>query len=344
MDIPRPGQHTIFLAACPCTAYKAHNLLFSGFLQTVIKALRIHHRINIAALQRRSRIITVIVKIVGSILRLGFIQPEDPDSLVIIILFAFIEDKLSCSRMCGIIEDRISHPGHVITTASVCPDKVAIIAHLSEIFASFVNSRPYGNYCLNSKLLQFLYHRLRIRPVTLFELKVTLHGPVKKVNNNGIHGKTSSLMLPCYLQKLLLITVAQLALPVTKTKLRHHGRTSRGITVLLFYLSRCIPCCNKIVDLFRPLCIPLSLICPKGSCSDRRVIPEKSITPAGYHKGNAGLTVSLCKFKNRTFLIQVLLLILSHTIDLFIIKSLKPHGHFIFISSLHGLHFPGINP
>ena len=73
VHIPGPGKNAIFLAACPCTAHQTHDIFFSLRFQSVIKSFRIANRINVAALQCRSLIIAVIIKIIWSILRFRFI-------------------------------------------------------------------------------------------------------------------------------------------------------------------------------------------------------------------------------------------------------------------------------
>ncbi len=113
IHIAAPGEHAVFLAACPGTAHQAHNLLFPFCLQPVIKPLGITHRIGVGALHGRAGKVAVIVKIVQAVFRFCFIQPEAADAQVVIIFFALIPHIFLCSGMGGVKEGGIAHPGHV---------------------------------------------------------------------------------------------------------------------------------------------------------------------------------------------------------------------------------------
>ena len=164
--------------------------------------------------------------------------------------------------------------------SSVIPHQIALIGHFPIIFTAFIYRGPYGNYRFNPHLLELFYHGIRIRPVSWLKFKFSLHGPVEKVYHDSIHGKPSPFMLSCNGQKLLLISVAQLALPVSHAIFRHHGSSSGSGAVLLQNFCGRISCGNEIVHLFGRPCMPFRFVCPKGNHSDRRVIPEKTIASA----------------------------------------------------------------
>ena len=193
-----------FLAARPCAAHQAQDVLLSLRLQAFIEAFRISHRIHVAALQRRSRIVSVIVKIIRAVFRLRLIQPEAADTLLIIIFLTFLPHKFLCARMGRIVEDCISHPRHVVLIAAVRIDQIAHLTHGTEILAALIDGRPDRDNRLDSHLFQLFYHCFRIRPVSRLKLEVALSGPVEEIDDDGIHRQASSLVLSRHRQKLVL--------------------------------------------------------------------------------------------------------------------------------------------
>ena len=90
MDITRPNECTIALAASPRTADKIYNCFFTLLLQTFIEGTGKILRINISNLDIWSKIVAIVVIIIAKIFRLCLIQPEYADTFIIIVLTAFI--------------------------------------------------------------------------------------------------------------------------------------------------------------------------------------------------------------------------------------------------------------
>ena len=337
MNVSRPGQDCIFLAARPCAAHQAQDILLSLRLKAFIEAFRISHRIHVAALQRRSRIVAVIVKIIRTVFRLSLIQPEAADALLIIIFLTFLPHKFLCARMGRIVEDCISHPCHVVLIAAVRIDQIAHLIHGTEILAALIDGRPDRDNCLDSHLFQLFYHCFRIRPVSRLKLEVALSGPVEEIDDDGIHRQASSLVLSRHRQKLILSAVTQLALPVSKTILRHHRGTPCCSRILLLDFRRRIARCDKVIQLFRTFGTPLCLVGSERRCTDRRVVPEKTVASAGNHKRNTCLAVSVSKLQHRALFVQMLLLVLSHSENLLVVKRLEPCGQLKFLRALDRL-------
>ncbi|MNC23911.1 hypothetical protein D3C75_719490 [compost metagenome] len=76
MYIAGPGQHAVTLTACPGTAHQVNDILLTIGLQTIIKALSEIAWIAVPHFQNRTGMVAIIVKIIGAVFRLGFVQPE----------------------------------------------------------------------------------------------------------------------------------------------------------------------------------------------------------------------------------------------------------------------------
>ena len=183
----------------------------------------------------------------------------------------------------------------MIGVTSVILNQIAVFVHFTIVFTAFVHSRPYGNYGFYAQLFQLFNHSIGIGPISGFKFEFTLHGPMEEVYYDSIHGKTSSLMFSCHCKNFILITITQLTLPITQTVFRHHRASACCSRILFNNLSRCISCCNKVVHLLGGLSDPLCLIGTEGYRTDSRIVPEETVSSAGYHKGNTGLRVSVCQ-------------------------------------------------
>ena len=56
-------------------------------------------RIDVAAGERRSFNIAVMIEIVNTVIRLGVIQPESIDAVIVVVLLAYVPDIFSCLRI-----------------------------------------------------------------------------------------------------------------------------------------------------------------------------------------------------------------------------------------------------
>ena len=140
-------------------------------------------------------------------------------------------------------------------------------------------------------------------------------------------------MLSCHRQKLILCTITQLTLPISHTIFWHHRRTPCCKGILGFDFRRSITRSNKIIQFLRTLGIPLCLVHTKCHSTNGRIVPKETISSAGYIKRNARLGIAVSQLQNLTLFIQVLLLILSHTEYLLIIKGFKTCSEFKIIGS-----------
>ncbi len=185
MDISRPDKCTVTLAAGPGTADKINDIFLSFCGHAVKKGLRIHDGIDIACLQCRSGMITVIVKFIFGILRLCLIKPEYLDPLVVVIFLHDLPEMIARARMSRIIEHCIAHPVHHNRIPSVETHEIPFSSHLGKVLRGLVHCRPNGYHQLNPHLPEFLHHCFRVRPVIGIKFPISLLRPMEEVNDNN---------------------------------------------------------------------------------------------------------------------------------------------------------------
>lgn len=142
--------------------------------------------------------------------------------------------------------------------------------HIDVVFRRNDTGRIYGFY---AKLLQLLYHGSRIREEFFIETPVTAVGPVIEVNHDDVQGDIPFLVFTGNGKHLLLIIVAQLALPEAKTVFGHHGRFSGCVGISFFYFSRSVACSDPVVQLFTGAGSPLCRIRAEMDISHSGIIP-----------------------------------------------------------------------
>ena len=342
IDVSRPRQHGVLLAARPRAADQAHDVFFSRFLQSLIEPLGITDGVHVGALQRRARVITVIIKIVISVFRFRFIQPEAADALLIIVFFALLPDEFLRVGMGRVKISGIAHPCAVQAAPMVGSHQIAVFGHEGIIAAAFIHRRPYGHHRFHAHIVQFLHHGVRVGPVPGFKAEVALQRPMEKVDHDGIQRQAPALMLPGHVQQFLLRAVAQLALPVAKAVFRHHGRAARRQRILGFDLGGRISGGDEVVQLHGAFGVPFRHVGGESHGADGGIVPQKAIAPAGHEKRHAGLTVAVRQFQRRALFVQLAVLILTHAENFFIVIGLEPGGQFHLVGAHDGLEFPAL--
>ena len=315
-DISGPYQRSVSLASDPCAAGKIYDILLSVFLLSFVEHTGILSRINIPNLCHRACKIPVTLKVISGEFRFRLIQPEGFDPHVCVILLDLFPHILSGARIGRVQKDVVSVEDHLHVHTGVCLDQEPLLLHLLIVFAPPVDLRPDGNHRLDPHFLQFLYHCLRIREVFFVKAVVTAARPVIIVDDQHIQRDVSLLVLPGNVQNLLLIVIAQFALPEAKSVLRHHRDSSCRQRVFFLNLLWIVPGCDPVVQLFCAFCHPLRGIGPEMHLSDRRIVPQESITEAGHIERDTRLGISVCQFQVAAFQVHPLLLILSHAVNL----------------------------
>ena len=210
--------------------------------------------------------------------RFRLIQPEDPDSLFIIVFSDFLPHVMPGVRTGDIDQRRVAQlPDSFSPLRS---DKISFLCHFLIIDALLLHGRPDGNHELNSHLFQLTHHPSGVRPVFRVKIPVSLMRPVEVIHDNDINRKIPALIFPRSLQNLLLRLVAKLALPESEPILRHHGNLSRYIRIMMLNFCRCVRRSDPVIQLLCGFRIPFRQILSKRHSPDGWIIPEHPIAAA----------------------------------------------------------------
>ena len=220
---------------------------------------------------------------------------------------------------------------HLNINTCIALHKKSLLFHFFVIFTSPVDLRPDGNHRLNAHLVQLVDHCLRIREVFLVKTVITASWPVIVVDHKNIQRNAAFFVLARHVQNLLLVVVAQLALPEAKAVLRHHRNFTNGICKVLFNFCRGIACGYPVVELLCGACQPFRCVRSEMNLTDRCIVPQEAVAKARYIKRNARLRITVRQFQVASLQVHSLLLILSHTINLLIRVGIE--GYFQLISA-----------
>ena len=321
--IAGPENISVFLASRPAASKQIDHRRLLKLRHRIIENPAVPLRILAAALQRRSIDVTVVVKIIGAVIRFRIVQPECINAKVIIVLFAFLPDIFSGFRIENVDLHAVPLVVIGLLRTALRRNQKSPVHHLREVLALSVHRRPDGDNNLDAHRMKLIHHRLRIRPVGFVKLPVSLKRPVEEVDDNHIDRKALFLVFPCNRQNLLLRAVAKLALPQSHEIFRKHGRTSGYRRIFFQDFLRRISCRNPVIHLPGCRCLPLCIVLSKGDTTNCRIIPEEPIAHGRNFKRYCNLRVSLLQTQNTALQIQIGLLILAHSVNLLLINALK---------------------
>ena len=220
---------------------------------------------------------------------------------------------------------------HLNINTCITLHEESLLFHFFVILASPVDLRPDGNHRLDAHLMQLVDHCFRIREIFFIKTIITASWPVIIVDDKDIQRNAAFFVLACHIQYLLLIVVAQFALPEAKAVLRHHRNFTNGICKVLFNFRRGITCGYPVVELLCGACQPFRCVRSEMNLTDRCIVPQEAVAKARYIKRNARLRIAVRQFQVASLQVHSLLLILSHTVDLLIRVGIE--GYFQLISA-----------
>ena len=173
--------------------------------------------------------------------------------------------------------------------SGIYADQKALTLHFIKILTSVINCWPYRNHQFNSHFLQLFDHCIRIRPVCRVKFPFALHWPMEEINYDHRNRKITTLVLSCYLKKFFLCLVTKLALPESHCIFRHHRNFTCCICISFFDFSRCVTCCDPVIQFFGRKRFPCCNVFSKVYTSYSGIVPKESISKTGKHKWNTGL-------------------------------------------------------
>ena len=108
IDVSGPYERTISLTACPCAPKQIDDILLPFRFHSFVSHPRILLRVNIAYLKIRATQVAILFILIPGKFRLRLIQPEDADSILIIILLNLVPYICTSARIRHIYDARIS--------------------------------------------------------------------------------------------------------------------------------------------------------------------------------------------------------------------------------------------
>ena len=197
--------------------------------------------------------IAVVVKIIHCILGLRLIEPEDPDTLVVIVSLNDFPYMLPRLRVSGIEEHRVpeERPSSCATPRSLVTSN-PLRVHLSEVGAALRSTvGQTDTMSLISNGFEFLDHSEQGRASNGIELAYSpCMGQWKKSTTMTSRGKPRLLVLARHRKKLLLCLVTQLALPETQSRIQASWEPSRSPPRSFDRISAgVVTCGDPVVDL-----------------------------------------------------------------------------------------------
>ena len=264
-------------------------------------------------------------------LRLRLVQPESPDPMAVIILPYLIPHKPSGLRVHGIDKSLLPVKIKGAELSVLRAHQHISLVHLTVVLAGGIDGGPDGYHRMNAHLLQFPAHGLRVRPVPGIKLPLPLLGPVKIVNDDGVDGNPSPLVLPGHLQQILLALIAKPALPEARRPAGKPGRVAGQVAVSLHGPGGRLPRIDKIVRLVSAVRHKHSVVAGGLAAPRGRIVPEEAVAQGGVQHRQRGLGIVMDNLAGAALAVKQILLLLPHAVKMFPFVGVKDHPDLIMI-------------
>ena len=152
---------------------------------------------------------------------------------------------------------------------------------------------------------------------------------MEEVADDHVNGQPPALILPGHLQQLLLIPVAQLALPEAQTVFGHHGHGAGHGSIGVYQIGGRVAHGEPVVHLLGAVGLPLGSVLSEGHAAHGGVVPEEAVTPIRQHEGHGGLGVVVAQFQHTVLEVHFLHLILTHAIQPLVGRAFKGRSQMV---------------
>ncbi len=340
MDIARPYEGAVFLAAGPGAADEVDRVPLPRGDHAVVEGLRVHGGVDVPDLEVRAEVIPVVVEVVDRVLGFRLVEPEKAYAPVVVTLLDRSPEILPRSRIGRVVEERVAAELHGDAHSTIDADEIALAQHLLVMGASRLDGGPYRDHELDSHGIKLADHGLGIGPVGGVEVPIALLYPVEEVDDDDGDGQSPALVLARRLEELPLRPVSQLALPEAHAVVGHHRNLARRFRVRLLDLGGRIPRGNPVVEGLRRVSLPLGEVFPEDDLADGRVVPQEAVASAREREGYAHLRVAVRELKAAALHVHVGLLVLTHAEYLLVGIGLEAHREPV-IATRHGRKLAG---
>ena len=317
VDVAGPHEGAVPLAARPGAAHEVDDLVLAGRALPLVEGAREHLRVEVADLGVGAEVVAEVVEVVDAVFGLGLVEPERLDAEVEVVLAAQVPDELPGGGIGRVEEHARALELHLHVDAAFGAHEQVVLLHGVEVLGLRRDLRPDGDHELDTEVVELVGHGPGVGPELLVEAEVAHLGPVEEVRDDHVQRQAAALVLAGHLEQLLLVPVAQLALPETEAVLRHHRGVAGRVRVRRRDLGGGVARGHPVVELFRGLGEPLGAVHGEGGAPDRGVVPEESIPRAGHHERDAGLGVAVGELERAALDVEDVLLVLAHPVELF---------------------------
>ena len=208
-------------------------------------------------------------------LRLGFVQPEVFNAVVVVIFLDLIPVELGGFGVGGVDEGYHAKEieGGVLSVFGA--DKHIAVVHLPPVFALGADVRPYRHDRLYAHLFELIHHCFGVWPVLGVEFKVALFRPVEEVDDDCVYRYPAALVLPRDVQKDILRLIP--ALPEAGSPAGHHRSVAGEVGIGAHDIARRVPDEYQIVRLISAVRNPHDVVEGSLAPSGSGVVPQEAV-------------------------------------------------------------------
>ena len=330
VDVTGPDQRAVALAARPGGPAEQDDLVLLLVAHALEEALGVQQRVDVPDLQAGAEVVAQVARLLGPQLRLAGVQPPGADSVGVVAPLGLLPYERAgpgvgrvvvahqrLARLLG-VRDRQVH-----ADALLVRDQQAIGLHLGVVVAQRVDRGPDRHHELHAEPVQLVHHGRRVRPLLGVELPVAHVGPVEVVGHDDRERQPAPLVLPGHAEQLVLVPVAELALPEAGRPVREHGRPSGHAGVPAQHVRGLVRGGDPVVPLAGGLADP-----PRGrraqlDPADPRVVPQEAVTQAGHEERDGHLGVALDELDHGALLVQPAVLVLAEAVTALAVVRLE---------------------
>ena len=202
--IPAPDERAEALRPGPRAAEEIDDLGLAGGGLAVEESPGVLKRVDVSDLEDGPGGVAVGVEVVDVVFGLCFVEPEDFDAVVEVVVFDGIPHEGAGGGGGEVGVDRVTHEGHGGADAAVGADQVSGFEHGGVVGGALVDGRPDRDHELDVHGLQLRDHGGGVGPVDGVELPFALERPVEEIGDDDVEGEVARAVFPRDVQELVL--------------------------------------------------------------------------------------------------------------------------------------------
>lgn len=129
-NVAAPNEGAVFLAPRPRAPQQIDDIRLPGPLHALVERPRVLLGERVPDLHVAAGVVAVDVEVVDGVLGLCFVEPEDLDTLVVVVPFCGFPDELACGGVCCVEVGDVAVALHGDAEAAVVADEEALFEEL----------------------------------------------------------------------------------------------------------------------------------------------------------------------------------------------------------------------